>query len=100
VTGPINVGNPLEISVRDLAGKIVEMTGCQVELHDGPLPTDDPKRRQPDIALARELLAWEPKVQLKDGLKKTIEYFRALLGVPAGDIADDAAPPNRRIAEA
>ena len=79
VTGPINIGNPDEMSVRQLAELITEMTGADIaiELHD--LPADDPKVRQPDISRAREILGWEPKVPLEAGLESTIEYFRGLL---------------------
>jgi len=76
VTGPINVGNPIEISMRELAAKVIEKTGTGVAVEEGPLPPDDPKQRQPDITLARELLNWQPKISLEEGLERTIEYFR------------------------
>ena len=76
VTGPVNVGNPLEISIRDLAARVLEISGCKVGLEERPLPTDDPRQRRPDIALARKLLNWEPKVPLDEGLEKTVQYFR------------------------
>lgn len=75
VTGPVNLGNTGEYPVLQLAEKIVELTGSRSAIVLNPLPTDDPKQRQPDITLARELLGWEPKVSLEEGLKKTIAYF-------------------------
>lgn len=78
-TGPVNLGNPVEFSVGELAEIVVRLTdsGSKVEYRD--LPLDDPKQRQPDITLAREKLGWNPKVKLETGLQKTIEYFRQLL---------------------
>ena len=78
-TGPVNIGNPVEFSVKELAEKIVEMTDSQSELIFKPLPEDDPKQRQPDISLAKKTLKWEPKVGLEDGLRRTIAYFKSLL---------------------
>ena len=78
-TGPINLGNPREFSMLELAEHILKLTGSQSKLIYKPLPADDPKQRQPSIALAREKLGWEPKVRLEDGLKETIAYFRKLL---------------------
>jgi UDP-glucuronate decarboxylase len=75
VTGPVNLGNPVEFSVRALAEKIVSLTGSRSKLEFRPLPADDPKQRQPDIAFARKTLEWEPKIDLEVGLKKTIAYF-------------------------
>jgi UDP-glucuronate decarboxylase len=74
-TGPINLGNPVEFTIRELAEVVIELTGTKSKLQLKELPVDDPKQRQPDIALARDKLKWEPKIQLRDGLKKTIEYF-------------------------
>ena len=79
VTGPINIGNPEEFTVRDLADLVLELTGSQSELCQEPLPSDDPVRRCPDISLARETLGWEPRTRLRDGLKSTIDYFDDLL---------------------
>ncbi len=79
VTGPVNVGNPTETSVLEFAKRILEYTGSRSRIVHRPLPSDDPKQRQPDITLARELLGWEPKVSLEAGLRKTIEYFAGLL---------------------
>ena len=79
VTGPVNVGNPCEISVRELAERIVDLTGSRSRMIFEPLPPDDPVRRCPDISLARRLLDWEPKVDLDSGLRRTIAYFEGLL---------------------
>jgi UDP-glucuronate decarboxylase len=75
-TGPINIGNPHEFSILELAQKIIAMTGSKSKIVFKPLPHDDPKQRQPDISLAKEKLNWEPKVQLDEGLKHMIEYFK------------------------
>ena len=74
-TGPINLGSPQEITILELGQKIIDLTGSKSEIILEPLPQDDPKRRQPDITLAKEKLSWEPKVNLEQGLQKTIEYF-------------------------
>jgi UDP-glucuronate decarboxylase len=79
VTGPVNVGNPGEFTMLELAEKILQLTDSKSKLVFKPLPSDDPKQRQPDIALARKELGWEPKVGLEDGLKETIAYFRRTL---------------------
>jgi dTDP-glucose 4,6-dehydratase len=79
VQGPVNVGNPEERSVRELAQRILALTGSSSRLVHEPLPEDDPKVRRPDITRARELLGWEPRVPLDVGLQKTIDYFRDLL---------------------
>jgi len=84
VTGPINIGNPNEMSVRELAEQILEKTGSRSTLELRELPADDPQQRQPDIARARELLGWEPRVPLDEGLDKTIAYFRELLDEDSG----------------
>lgn len=79
VTGPINLGNPNEFTIRELAEQIIELTGSRSTLAFRPLPQDDPMQRQPNITLAREILGWEPKVQLREGLTKTIAYFDSLM---------------------
>ena len=79
VTGPVNLGNPGEFTIRELAEKVVAMTGSSSEIVSKPLPKDDPERRRPDISLAKEHLGWEPKVKLEDGLATTITYFRRLI---------------------
>jgi nucleoside-diphosphate-sugar epimerase len=76
---PVNIGNPVEFSVRQLAELVRGMTGTAAPIVSEPLPVDDPKVRQPDITRARTLLGWEPKVPLKDGLERTIPYFRSEL---------------------
>jgi UDP-glucuronate decarboxylase len=79
VTGPINVGNPGEFSMLELAEKVIQQTGAKSKIVHMPLPADDPKQRQPDITQAKAKLGWEPKVPLDDGLAKTIAYFKELL---------------------
>ena len=76
VTGPINIGNPNEFTVRELAEKVIELTGSGSKIVQEPLPQDDPRQRQPDISKAKRDLAWEPTVQLEQGLTQTIDYFR------------------------
>jgi UDP-glucuronate decarboxylase len=83
-TGPINIGNPTEFTIRDLAELILEMTGSKSKLVFRPLPSDDPKQRQPDISKATEELSWRPTIALRDGLIKTIEYFTDLLMLGKG----------------
>jgi dTDP-glucose 4,6-dehydratase len=78
--GPMNLGNPHEISVADLAAQIRELVGSSSEISFVPRPVDDPTVRQPDTTLAREVLQWEPKVEMDDGLTRTIEWFREELG--------------------
>lgn len=79
VTGPMNMGNPHEITIRELAETTIALTGSKSEIIKMPLPEDDPKQRQPDISMAKALLAWEPMVPLNDGLSRTIDYFQRLL---------------------
>lgn len=79
VTGPMNIGNPNEFTIQQLAEMIVEMTGAKSKIEYLPLPQDDPKQRCPDIAMASETLGWSPKIQLKDGIAKTITYFEERL---------------------
>ena len=78
-TGPVNTGNPNEFTIKELAEKVIDLTGSGSKLVYEPLPSDDPMQRQPDITLAREKLGWEPKIQLEEGLKRTIPYFEGLL---------------------
>ncbi len=75
-TGPVNLGNPHEFTILELAEKVIQLTGSFSKIIRMPLPPDDPTQRQPDISLARKELGWEPKVQLEEGLLKTIDYFR------------------------
>lgn len=79
ITGPINIGNPGEFSMIELAEAIIELTNSKSELIFNPLPKDDPQKRRPDITQAREILGWEPKIALRDGLEKTISYFQGQL---------------------
>jgi len=78
-TGPINIGNPGEFTMLELAETVIRLTGSQSKLKFEPLPQDDPQQRRPDISLARSTLEWEPKVNLEDGLKETIAYFRTIV---------------------
>jgi UDP-glucuronate decarboxylase len=80
LTGPVNLGNPGEFTIRELAETVLKMVGSQSRLIMMPLPQDDPKQRQPDIGLAKSALNWEPRIDLASGLKKTIEYFKDKLG--------------------
>jgi UDP-glucuronate decarboxylase len=75
ITGPVNIGNPGEFSIRELAELVIELTGTKSKLISKPLPQDDPKQRRPDITLAKKLLGWEPTIALREGLRKTIDYF-------------------------
>jgi nucleoside-diphosphate-sugar epimerase len=79
----VNIGNPREMTIAEIAQTIVRMTGSSSRLVYRDLPEDDPKVRQPDITRARTLLHWEPKVELQQGLEHTIEYFRSKVGTPA-----------------
>ncbi len=92
--GPVNLGNPGEVSVRALAERIIAMTGSRSQLVFESLPVDDPKQRQPDITLARQKLNWAPKIELRDGLQRTIDYFRSII---AGEAA--SSPNGPRSAE-
>ena len=87
MTGPVNLGNPHEISVRELAERVVRLTGSRSSIMQRPLPADDPVQRCPDIAMARQVLGWEPQVALEDGLGRTVEYFRRMVGERAASEA-------------
>lgn len=80
VTGPINIGNPVEFTIRQLAERVVALTGSRSSIENKPLPIDDPRQRQPDITLAREKLGWAPKIELAEGLQSTVQYFAELFG--------------------
>lgn len=80
ITGPLNLGNPMEVTVNELAKRILKLTGASSPIDPHPLPVDDPIQRQPDITEAREKLSWQPGVPLDEGLKQTIDYFDTLLG--------------------
>jgi UDP-glucuronate decarboxylase len=81
LTGPVNLGNPGEFSMLELAEKVLALTGSRSRLVRKPLPPDDPARRCPDIGLARKELGWQPRVALDDGLRSTVDYFRRLLPI-------------------
>jgi dTDP-glucose 4,6-dehydratase len=81
VSDPVNIGNPHELTIRQLAEKIIALTGSRSRIVTRPLPVDDPKIRQPDITRARKLLGWEPRVSLDEGLPRTLEYFKKKLGL-------------------
>jgi UDP-glucuronate decarboxylase len=81
ITGPVNAGNPSEFSMLQLAEEVLRLVGGSSKIAFRPLPQDDPKQRQPDISLARNLTGWQPSVQLTDGLRETIKYFRNRLGI-------------------
>lgn len=83
VSGPVNLGNPSEFTMLELAELVIELTKSSSNLSFHPLPGDDPRQRKPEISLAKELLNWEPKVSLRDGLKETIDYFGKVLAAPA-----------------
>ncbi len=78
-TGPVNLGNPNEFTILELATKVIDMTGSSSIINYNPLPQDDPKRRQPNITLAKKTLNWLPKVELEVGLKRTINYFEEIM---------------------
>ncbi|MCH6587921.1 MAG: GDP-mannose 4,6-dehydratase [Proteobacteria bacterium] len=83
--GPVNLGNPSEFSILELAETTINLTNSRSDIEFQPLPPDDPKQRQPDINLAKETLGWEPRVPLKEGMIPTIEYFETLLADAKGD---------------
>jgi UDP-glucuronate decarboxylase len=82
-TGPVNIGNPREFRVEELARKVVAMTGSSSEIVFEPLPVDDPRQRQPDISLAKEKLGWQPTIQLEEGLRRMIAYFKQQISIPS-----------------
>jgi UDP-glucuronate decarboxylase len=77
--GPVNIGNPGEFTMWELAHKVIELTGSKSQILQMPLPQDDPKQRRPDISVAKSMLNWEPKINLEQGLNKTIDYFRGIV---------------------
>ncbi|MFG0248577.1 MAG: UDP-glucuronic acid decarboxylase family protein [Phycisphaeraceae bacterium JB051] len=91
VTGPVNIGNPGEFTIKQLAEMVIEMTGSKSKLIYKPLPKDDPTQRKPDITIAQDKLGWEPKVPLAEGLAKTIEYFQSL------NLADYRKPTDHEV---
>ena len=79
VTGPMNLGNPNEFTIRQLAETVIELTGSKTEIVLKPLPADDPMQRCPDISLAKSTIGWEPTIQLREGIERAIAYFRAFV---------------------
>ena len=79
ITGPINIGNPREFTILELANRVIELTGSRSKLIFKPLPPDDPRQRRPDITLAQKLLGWAPRIELREGLENTVHYFKAQL---------------------
>lgn len=79
ITGPVNIGNPGEFTIRELAEQVIFITGSASKIIQQPLPQDDPRQRRPDISMAKSVLGWEPKIQLQQGLNKTIDYFRGVV---------------------
>jgi UDP-glucuronate decarboxylase len=94
ITGPVNMGNPHEITVRELAERIIRLTGSSSQITYRPLPQDDPTQRCPDITLARKLLDWQPMVPLEEGLQRTIAYFSRLLSERGDTVIAPAAVPS------
>jgi UDP-glucuronate decarboxylase len=92
LTGPINLGNPEEFTIKELAETVAELTGCKAGFTYLPLPHDDPVRRRPDISLAKRHLGWQPTVKLREGLKRTIDYFDRQLS--AGPAAPSVRAPH------
>ena len=90
--GPVNIGNPTEFTIRELAEQVIELTGSRSRLVHEPLPSDDPKQRQPDISLARAKLGWEPTVALREGLTRTIAYFETVLEKSSVNASSDPVP--------
>jgi UDP-glucuronate decarboxylase len=86
ICGPINIGNPVEFTIHELAELVIGITGSSARVVYHPLPTDDPRQRRPNIGMARELLNWQPKIQLREGLKKTIDYFEQFVSAPAANV--------------
>lgn len=100
--GPVKLGNPVECTMLELAAMVVDLTGSRSGIEFRPAPSDDPARRRPDIALARRWLGWEPKVEMEEGLSRTIAYFRALraargLRSRAAGIVKTKKPPQGRL---
>ena len=85
---PVNIGNPSEITIKEFAEEICKLTGVELKVEYQPLPTDDPQKRQPDISKAKEVLGWEPQIDRAEGLRRTLEYFKEKVQVPAAGVAD------------
>jgi nucleoside-diphosphate-sugar epimerase len=91
-TRPVNIGNPVEYSVGEIAEMIIRLSGSRSEISHQPLPEDDPRQRRPDITRARESLGWEPQTPAREGLQKTLTWFASL---PSGRAHPEAPPPSR-----
>jgi dTDP-glucose 4,6-dehydratase len=85
---PVNIGNPSEITIKEFAEEICKLTGVELKVEYQPLPTDDPQKRQPDISKAKEVLGWEPQIDRAEGLRRTLEYFKEKVQVPAAGVAN------------
>jgi UDP-glucuronate decarboxylase len=96
-TGPLNIGNPNEFSIAELADHVLSLTGAKSKLIHKPLPSDDPRQRQPDISLADQVIDWRPTIELREGLKRTIAYFREHLETNDAALAHIAAPTPRKV---
>ena len=96
ITGPINIGNPREFTILELANRVIELTGSRSKLVFNPLPADDPRQRRPDITLAQELLGWAPRIELREGLENTVHYFKAQL---FGSMVQPGKIPVARVPE-
>ena len=79
LTGPVNLGNPDEVTIKNLAKRIIGLTGSSSQIIYKDLPSDDPRKRKPDISLAKKELTWEPKIEIQEGLKRTIRYFKKII---------------------
>ncbi len=90
LTGPVNLGNPVEFTVAELADQVLALTGSRSRIVHRPLPTDDPRQRRPDISLAMRELGWQPRVVLAEGLKRTIAYFEAVLAAEGRKLTEVA----------
>ena len=100
LSGPINIGNPVEFTMLQLAQIVIELTGSKSRVVHRPLPQDDPKQRQPNIAKAQSLLGWSPATPLKEGLGKTIAYFEALLREPGIlDVVGNGGQTRAKVAQ-
>ena len=99
-TGPVNLGNPVEVTIKDLAIRVLELTDSNSEIIYEPLPADDPRQRRPDISLAKATLSWQPTVELDEGLKSTIAYFSKSLDLPAAKIFALPAKVGRGVRDA
>jgi hypothetical protein len=96
ITGPMNCGNPNEFTIRDLAEKVIAMTGSRSRIVHRPLPQDDPRQRRPDISQAQELLNWRPTVMLTEGLQRTISYFEKLQSEKGGRARESQSIARQR----